>query len=354
MREVPFLKTLEEHGVPVTDDTRERMELFISRMKNEPGSEERLAKYAAEAPQAGGAQIPIPVIPSKDDFLGPEVRWIVDVMGSPYMVVFVRMLLTVIFFVSYLEELPVFGGILSSVLDLMVTGGRVLVKVVQRFLPPLVGLVPLPFMGIVGMVIAGVFGMLVWPIISIISFSRQEFTTSIEAMFRALPPPMGDTIADAFLDVNRTAYRMNEKRKKVVNDIISGLRVVMDLGKNTMSENAGKLTDKLTQVIGGPKDTASNLTGKLGDVKSNLTGKLGDMKSNLTGKLGDMKSNLTGKLGDMKGKLSGVSEKFGDMKSKASGLMGKLSAFGTKRGGQALSRKLHKKNKWRTRRQPTK
>jgi hypothetical protein len=67
-----------------------------------------------------------------------------------------------------------------------------------------------------------------------------------------------------------------------------------------------------------------------------------------------MKSNLTGKLGDMKGKLSGVSEKFGDMKSKASGLMGKLSAFGTKRGGQALSRKLHKKNKWRTRRQPTK
>ena len=323
MREVPFLKTLEEHGVPVSNDTRERMELFISRMKNEPGSKERLEKYAAEAPQSGGADIPIPVVPSKDDFLGPEVRWVVDVMGSPYMIVFVKMFLTVVFFVSYLEELPVFGGILSAGLDLMVTGGRVLIKVVQRFLPPMIGLVPLPFMGIVGMIIAGVFGMLIWPIIAIISFSRQEFTTAIEAMFRALPPPIGDTIADAFLDVNRTAYRMNEKRKKVADDIIAALRMVMDLGDNansTFSQNANKLSDKLTEVAEAPKDA---LTGKLGDVK----GKLGDLKGNLTGKLGDMKGNLTGKLGDMKGKLL---------------------------GGQGLSRKPRKKNKWRTRRQRTK
>ena len=323
MREVPFLKTLEEHGVPVSNDTRERMELFISRMKNEPGSKERLEKYAAEAPQSGGADIPIPVVPSKDDFLGPEVRWVVDVMGSPYMIVFVKMFLTVVFFVSYLEELPVFGGILSAGLDLMVTGGRVLIKVVQRFLPPMIGLVPLPFMGIVGMIIAGVFGMLIWPIIAIISFSRQEFTTAIEAMFRALPPPIGDTIADAFLDVNRTAYRMNEKRKKVVDDIVAALRMVMDLGDNansTFSQNANKLSDKLTEVAEAPKDA---LTGKLGDVK----GKLGDLKGNLTGKLGDMKGNLTGKLGDMKGKLL---------------------------GGQGLSRKPRKKNKWRTRRQRTK
>jgi hypothetical protein len=338
MKEVPFLKTLEEHGVPVSDDSRERMDLFISRMKNEPGSKERLEKYAAESPQSGGATIPIPVIPSKDDFLGPEIRWIVDVMGSPYMVIFVRMLLTVIFFVSYLEELPVFGGILSAVLDLMVTGGRVLIKVVQRFLPPMIGLVPLPFMGILGMAIAGVFGMLIWPIIAIISFSRQEFTTAIEAMFRALPPPIGDTIADAFLDTNRTAYRMNEKRKKIVEDIVSGLRTVMNLGNSMMSTNAGKLSDKLTEVAESPK---SALTGKLGDMKGSLTGKLGDMKS----KFSDMKGSLTGKLGDMK-------SKFSDMKGSLTGKLGDLK--GKFSGGQALSRKPRKKNKWRTRRQPTK
>lgn len=311
MREVPFLKTLEQHGVPVTDDTRTRMELFVSRMKNEPGSKERLEKYAAEAPQAGGASIPIPVLPSKDDFIGPEIRWVVDVMGSPYMVVFVKMLLTVLFFVSYLEKIPVFGGILSAVLDLTITGGRVLIKMIQRFLPPAIGLIPLPFMGLVGMATAGVFGILIWPVIAIISFSRQEFTTAIEAMFRAVPPPLGDTIGDAFLDINRTAYRMNEKRKQLVDDIVAGLRLVMDIGDNakeTVSEGADKLSNKLIEIVRGPTSSA------------------------------------------LAEKSSGLMNKFSDLKNKSSGLLAKDQEGGR---SQRLSRRYRKKNKWRTRRQPT-
>ena len=222
MREVPFLKTLEEHGVPVTDDTRERMELFLSSIRREPGAQEKLKEYGKN--QTGGADeptIPISVIPSKDDFLGPEMRWLVEVMGSPYAQVAIRMLFTVLFFVSHLEKLPVFGGILSAVLDLMVTGGRMLIKTVQKMIPPLFGLIPLPFMSLIGMMVASVFGFLLWPVIAIVSFSRQEFTLAIEAMLRIIPPPLGDAVADVFLDANRTVSRMNEKRKKITEDIVS-------------------------------------------------------------------------------------------------------------------------------------
>lgn len=254
MKEVPFLKTLEEHGVPVTDDTRERMDIVIANLRREPGAAERLKEYGSRPPQKGGAEedtIPIPVTPSKDDFLGPEMRWLVEVMGSPYAQVAIRMLFTVLFFMSYLEKIPVFGGILSAVLDLTITGGRVLIKTVQKMIPPMVGLIPLPYMSFVGMFLAAVFGMFLWPVIAIISFSRQEFTVAIESMIRMVPPPMGDAMADAFLDVNRTVYRLNEKRKKIANDIVSGLRALTSLGaqaKDKVVSGADSLIEKLPQV----------------------------------------------------------------------------------------------------------
>ena len=92
---------------------------------------------------------------------------------------------------------------------------------------------------------------------------------------------MGDVIADAFLDVNRTAARMNERRKKVSDDIVSGLKMIMDLG-----------------------DTA--------------------------------KQNVTSGADILAKRLPEIAEKPVTV------------------GGQSLSRKHHKKNKWRTRRQPTK
>lgn len=254
--EVPFLETLKENGVEVTDDTRTRMGLFLDAMRRKEGIADRLKEY--KNTQSGGADtIPIPLVPSKDDFLGPEMRWFVDVMGSPYAQIALRMLFTVLFFVSYLEKLPVFGGILSAVLDLTVTGGRVLIKTVQKMIPPAIGLIPLPYMSFVGMGVAAVFGLLLWPVIAIISFSRQEFTTAIESMMRVIPPPMGDVVADAFLDVNRTAYRMNERRKKITEDIVSGLRTIMELGnsaKDKVTSGADTLITKLPQVAENPPE----------------------------------------------------------------------------------------------------
>ena len=266
MREVPFLKTLEQHGVPVTDDTRTRMELFLDNIRRKSGAQERLQEYAKQ--QSGGADedvIPIEVKPSSNDFLGPQLQWFVEVMGTPYAQVVVRMLFTVLFFVSYLEKLPVLGGILSAVLDLTITGGRVMIKTIQKALPPMIGLIPLPFMSIVGMVAAAVFGMFLWPVIAIVSFSRQEFVTAIEAMMRIIPPPMGDMIADGFLDVNRTAAKLNENRKKITDDIVTGLRSIMDLGTSAtdrVASGANTLIEKLPAIAEKPPAPVPTKGGK--------------------------------------------------------------------------------------------
>lgn len=276
----------------MTDDTRERMDILIGNLRREPGAAERLKEYGKQS--GGGMGIPIPVESTKNDFLGPEMRWLVEVMGSPYAQVAIRMLFTVLFFASYLEKIPVFGGILSAVLDLTITGGRILIKTVQKMIPTIVGLIPFPYMSFIGMGIAAVFGMLLWPIVAMISFSRQEFTVAIEAMLRIIPPPMGDVIADAFLDANRTVGRMNEKRKKITEDIVSGLRSIMDLG-NSAKDKVVSGADVFIQKL--PEIAAQRP--KLPEIP-----KLPDMP--------------------------------------------KL------KGGQLLSRKPRRKNKWRTQRQPTK
>ena len=230
------------------DEALERYNLFIKGLRRDPSYEAELQKFKNK-PLVGGAEdsnaIPIPVRPSADDFLGPQLRWFVEGMGSPYSQAIVRVLFMVLFFVSYLEKLPVFGGILSAVLDIMLAGGRILIKTVQKIIPPLFGIIPLPFMSIVGLGMAAVFGMLLWPIVAIISFSRQEFTVAIESFLRIIPPPIGDTIADTFLDANRTVNRLNEKRKKIVEDITSGLKAIVGIGSqlnSKVSEGAQALT----------------------------------------------------------------------------------------------------------------
>lgn len=230
---VALFDVLDRHGVQYNkEEANKRYELLIKGLRRDPTFESDLKAFNQ---QSGGAEdtdaIPIPVRPSKDDFLGPQIRWVVEGLGSPQSQAVIRVLFTVLFFVSYLESLPVFGGILSAVLDVMLAGGRILIKTVQKAIPPLFGLIPLPFMSLVGIGMAAVFGMLLWPIVAIISFSRQEFTSAIEAFIRIIPPPLGDAIADTFLDANRTIYRLNEKRKKIVEDITAGLQAIVNTGK---------------------------------------------------------------------------------------------------------------------------
>lgn len=250
---VALFEVLDRHGVEYNKpEAEERYNLLMKGLKRDPTYETDLAKFKQQR-QKGGAEedaIPIPVVPSKDDFLGPQLRWLVEALGSPYSQAVVRILFMVLFFVSYLETIPVFGGILSAVLDIMIAGGRILIKNVQKAIPPLFGLIPLPFMSLVGIAMAAVMGMLLWPIVAIVSFSRQEFTTAIEAFLRIIPPPIGDAIADTFLDANRTVSRLNDKRVKITNDITAGLQAIMSMGNNLtsqVSEGAQTLINRTQQ-----------------------------------------------------------------------------------------------------------
>lgn len=252
-----LLEVLDRHGVQYDkEETQKRYDLLMKGLRRDPTFEKDLAEFKKESPKKGGAdEIPIPVKMTKDDFLGSEARWFVEVMGSPYAQVVIRMLFVVLFFISYLENIPVFGSILSAVLDVTLAGGRILIKTLQKMIPPVVGIIPLPFMSIVGLAIAATVGMLLWPILAMISFSRQDFTSAIESFLRVIPPPIGDAIADAFLDANRTVYKLNEKRKKLAEDLTSGLKSIMDVGNQAgtkIGEGAEKLITTAKEVASRP------------------------------------------------------------------------------------------------------
>ncbi len=251
---------LDKLGVPYDP---KRVALLISGLKRRPSFHKELEAYKR---QKGGADediskmslsdIPIPKRKLPGDFLGQEARWFVDVLGSPYAQVFVRILFTFLFFLSYVESIPMIGAVISAALDIMLAGGRILIKTVQKLMPLSFGLAPLPYASMLGAVAAAVFGMIVWPLLAIVSFSRQDFTSAIESFVRAIPPPLGDSLADAFLDANRTVYKLNERRKEVVQQILDGLKSIQDLGDQLgtqIQEGTKALTDQLQTM----KDTVS-------------------------------------------------------------------------------------------------
>ncbi len=246
-----LLDVLDRHGVLYDkEEVQKRYDIFMKGLRRDPSFESDLETFKNESPtQKGGAdEIPIPVKMTKGDFLGSEARWFVEVMGSPYAQVAIRTLFMVLFFLSYVESIPVFGSILSAVLDVTLASGRILIKTIQKMLPPVIGIIPLPYMSFLGIIIASAVGMILWPVLAMISFSRQDFTSAIESFVRMVPPPMGDALADTFLDANRTVYKLNEKREKLGNDLVEGLRAIMDVGNQTgtkIGEGAQKL---ITQV----------------------------------------------------------------------------------------------------------
>lgn len=239
---------LVKHGVPLRPDFDERLDIVVSALRRSPGYQTKLDAYKKKKQDGGAA--PEETKPKKrntEDFLGPELKTFLNVVTSPEGRGVLQGLFAVLFFISYLESIPVFGSVLSAVLDLMIMGGKMITKTVQKNLPPLVGLIPIPFASMLGLALAALFGMLVWPVIAIVSFSRQDFTAAVESMIRIIPPPFGDTIADLFLEANRTVARLNEKRKKIAEDIASGIQLLTDtVGSvsDSMKEGATTLADK--------------------------------------------------------------------------------------------------------------
>ena len=238
---------LQKHNVPLPADFAERMDVLMSGLKRSPGYLEKLQSFK-KAPQRGGLfpSIPIKVEVDDTDYLGPQLRWFLNVVTSPYARGMLEVVFMVVFFISYLERTPVLGGILGASLDVVLAASKTLIKSVQKMIPPTLGLLPIPYSSLVGMVMASIFGMIVWPIIALICFSRQDFAAAIEAYLRIIPQPVGDLLADNFFEINRMAGRMNQKRIKIVNDITTAFAAIRD-SATELSAEAKKGFDTLIE-----------------------------------------------------------------------------------------------------------
>lgn len=230
---------LERNKVPLPPDFEERMDVVVAALRRSPSYPEKIKAFKRKGKQTGGQ--------SKEDWLGPQLQNFITVMTSPAAQGALRSVFAVVFFISYLEKIPVFGNILSAVLDLMIMGGKMLTKTIQKNLPPLIGLIPLPFASLFGIMMAALFGFLVWPIIAIVSLSRQDFTAAVESFIRVIPPPIGDTIADLFLEGNRTVARLNEKRIALANDIAKAFEAISE-AIGGIAEQATALGEKTKEV----------------------------------------------------------------------------------------------------------
>lgn len=331
-----FRGSLEEHGVPLPPDFDERMDLMIKGLRQDPEFPKMLAAYKK---QAGGAD---PVAPPMDtdpnDFLGPKLRWFVKAMGSPYAQTVVRTLFFFLFFVSYLEKVPVVGSVLSAALDVMIAGGKSLIKTIQNTLPSIVGMIPLPYTSFIGMGIAGLFGMIAWPMLAVVSLSRQDFAFAIESFIRVIIPPVGNTLADLFMEANRMVARIDSKRVKLGQDLNKAFNAISN-AVDSVSEQAS------TQVKKGA-DFVANIANKAATAKSMGTGALERAQGLGTGALAKAQEIGTGALAKAQGIGTGALEK---AKEQGTGALEQAKA---QVAGKSLSRRMKNKDKWhrRTRR----
>jgi hypothetical protein len=215
--------TLEKHKVPIPDDFDERLDIIIAGLKRKSNYKQKLEKFKHHRGGAEPPPVAPPVVPDSEDYLGPRLRWFLTAVTSPYARTLLEGIFMVVFFVSYLEKIPVFGSILSASLDVILAGGKIMVKSVQSLLPAAIGVIPLPYTSMAGIAIAALFGFIVWPIFAIVSLSRQDFVAAIESFTRMIPPPIGDMIANTFLEGNRAVAKIDEKRIRLGNDVANGL-----------------------------------------------------------------------------------------------------------------------------------
>lgn len=245
--------SLKERGVPLPLDFDERLRVLELGLRGKPEFQEEIKKFRGN--QAGG-QMP-EVVPDRDDFLGPQLRWFVEGVTSPYAQMVWKSVFAFIFFISYLETTPVFGNVLSAALDIMVAGGKSLTKTIQTNLPPLFGLLPLPWSSIFGLMLAAVFGMIMWPMLALVSLSRQDFAFAVESFIRIVPPPFGNTVADLFMEANRMVGRLNEKREKLGEDLSNAFNTV------------GEVVDSFSEKASGQlKQGAENMSKRVAEVSS--------------------------------------------------------------------------------------
>lgn len=195
--------------------------------------------------KAAGTEIPpVTVEKTPRDFLGNAARWWVKAAESPYLSSLVRLTFFVMFFLSFIESTPVIGSVLSVALDLVLAGGKIVMKSFQKAVPSTLGLLPIPFASLLGVMLVTIVGLFIWPILAMISFGRQDFTAAIESMLRVIPMPIGDALADAFLELNHMADRVSSKKDKLVDDVWAGLQTIQSLTQQ-VSGVAGDALDRV-------------------------------------------------------------------------------------------------------------
>ena len=258
--------TLEKHNIPIPVDFDERLDIIVAGLKRKSSYKQKLEKFKKYRGGAEPAPVAPPVIPDSEDYLGPRLRWFLSAMTSPYARTMLEGIFMVVFFVSYLEKIPVFGSILSASLDIILAGGKIMVKTVQSMLPAAIGIIPIPYASMVGIAMASLFGFIIWPIFAIISLSRQDFVAATESYIRMIPPPIGDTIANTFLEGNRAVAKIDEKRVKLGNDISNALNKLSELS-NTISSSMKESFDTLAKQT---REAAAKGTEMMANAKSSV------------------------------------------------------------------------------------
>jgi len=238
---------LKQHNIPIPNDFDERLDVIISGLKKKPDFHDKLRKFKQKRGGAEPEAVAPPIVPDSEDYLGPRLRWFLKAVTSPYARTILEGIFLVVFFLSYLERVPIFGSILSAALDVILAGGKIMVKSVQSILPAAIGVIPLPYMSMVGISMAALFGFTVWPIFAIVSLSRQDFMAATESYIRMIPPPIGDMLANTFLEGNRAVAKIDEKRIKLGNDISNGLNQISQLAttvSSTMKDGFASLAEQ--------------------------------------------------------------------------------------------------------------
>ena len=259
--------TLETHNVPIPDDFDERLDIIVSGLKRKSNYKHKLDQFKKHRATRGGAEEPPPVapplVPDSEDYLGPRLRWFLSAMTTPYARTMLQGVFLVVFFLSYLEKIPIFGSILSASLDVILAGGKTLVKSVQSLLPAAIGIIPLPYTAMLGITMASLLGFIVWPIFAIISLSRQDFVAATESYIRIIPPPIGDMLANTFLEGNRAVAKIDEKRVKLGNDISAGLSQISQLASTastSMKEGFESLAKQTREAASNAKNSVQQAT----------------------------------------------------------------------------------------------
>ena len=268
---------LATHNVPLPPDFDKRYDLVLKCLRKDPNCDAELRQYRGGFQTVtGGASLPtgmpknigLPNIDS-EDWMGPNIRLFLDTVTSPAARGMLKLLFMVIFFVSYLEAIPVLGNLLSVALDVMVAGSKSITKVIQTNIPPMFGLLPIPYASMVGLIASAMFGAIVWPIIAMVALSRQDFAAAMESYLRVIPPPFGSTIADNFMEANRMIARINVKRVKLATDIANGLGMVMDV-INDVSDKVNAGLEKANAGVSHVKESVGDVTNKIGDFSDRI------------------------------------------------------------------------------------